>query len=86
VSDVRAARDRQKVEWDWYRQAATRLFPNVSISPTAAVSEDQDKTGGFIHVVIWVPREEMLKEEPPPQPDPLMLTQGWELPDNDIPF
>jgi hypothetical protein len=81
--------DQQKAEWEAYRAAAQRLYPEAKIAPMVAISEDADKNGGFLTVAIWVPREEMEKDlfqyrvldtaPIPVEPQALLL-------DDDIPF
>lgn len=50
-------REAQKARWKRYREAAAKLFPNVSFRHQVACSETAEKNGAFIEGTVWVPRE-----------------------------
>lgn len=52
-------REAQKARWIKYREAAQRLHPDVKVSPHGSVSEDAERSGAFVDVVVWVPRTEI---------------------------
>ena len=61
-----------------YREAAKRLFPEVSVSPN--VTPHLTETGAFIEVHVFVPKAEVM-----PEPEPIQVPAP-SIPDDDIPF
>ncbi len=61
MSEIYAARQQEQYRRDQARLAASRLYPDVKVSPSAHVQLVEE--GAFVEIQVWVPNVEIGKED-----------------------